>query len=238
MQNVELRTLIARRDILGAEYGLGRRFFFVIDRAHGNQRFGILFLWVFDDLINRAVFNHIPHFQDHDIIAYLCDDSEVVSDVERSYASVADRFFDRGQHINLRCDVQSRRRFVKHHQIRFWAKREGCHTALQLSAGHLVRIARTDVVGIGQAQLVKEQTRFGFGICAAELALAYRGFNHLIHDLFGRVKTCRRRLGHIGDFRAAKFAQIANAALQDIAPIYPNFAACQFNTATPIAKCG
>ena len=66
--------------------------------------------------------------------------------------------------------------------------------------------------------------------------MADGGLNHLIHNFFGRIETCSGGLRHIGDFRAAQFAQIRDTALQDVASVDPNFTAREFHAATPIAK--
>jgi hypothetical protein len=98
-----------------------------------------------------------------------------------------------------------------------------------------MRIAAADVVWIGQAEFGEQGTCAAFGVAAAEFALADGGFDHLVHDAFGGVEAGGGRLRHIGDFGAAQVAQIADAALQDVAPVDPDFAACDLDAAATVA---
>ena len=195
---------------------------------------GVFFLRVVDDLVNGAVFNHLALLQDHDMVRNLCNHRKVVGDIEGRNTGVADGVLDRGQHVDLRGHIQCRCRFVKHHQIRFRAEREGRHAALQLPAGNLMRKAVADVFRIGQAELFKQFDGTRFGVLFGKLALEHGGFDHLLHNLFRRVEGCRGGLRHIGHLGPAQPAHIAQASLEHVAAIHPNLAARQFHTATPV----
>ena len=68
------------------------------------------------------------------MVGHLRHDREVMRDIKRRHAGIADGFLDRGQNLDLGCHIQRRGRLVEDHQIGFRAQRQCRHRALQLPA--------------------------------------------------------------------------------------------------------
>ena len=173
--------------------------------------------------------------QHHDLVRHLGDDGEVVGDVERGDAGIADGVLDGGQHVDLRGHVERRRRLVEDDQVGLRAQRHGGHDALQLAAGNLVREALADMFRIGQAELLEQRDGALFRFRAAALAVQQRRLDDLVHQPVGGIEGRRSRLRDVADFLAAQLAEALLAALQDIAAVEDDLAAGDPDAAAAIA---
>ena len=205
----------------------------MVDRTYRNQRLGIFIGRVVDDLVRGAVFDHEATAQHHDVIGHLGHHGQIMRDVERGHTGIDDRLFDRSQHFDLRRHVQRGRGFVKDHEVGFRAQCHRCHHALQLAARNLVRIAVADGVGVRQAQTVKQADRARLGLGPAHDAVVQGGFDHLLHQLFGRVEGGGGGLRNVGHFAPAQGPQARGSFFQDVTAIDQQLASGQaYATAT------
>ena len=244
LQHVERGAAIAGGDVFDPQHRVGGGLLFLmLDGADRDQRPGIVLTRRLDDLARVAVFHLLAVPEHHDVIRDLCHDGKVMGDVKRGHPGILDRLLDRGQHVDLRCHVQRGRGFVEDYQIGFRAKRHRRHRALQLPAGNLVGIALAETLRIRQAKLAKEHDGALFRLCPAGQAMQERRFDHLLHQLLGRVEGCRGGLGDIGHLMPAQAAQPPGADLEDIAAIDHDLAPGDAHATAPIghgrqADCG
>ena len=91
------------------------------------------------DLLGRPLLDHQPVLHDHDPVADLGRDAQVVGDEQHgeieAFADIVQEF----EHLGLDRDVECRDRFVGDQHLRFHGKRAGNADALALAAGELVR---------------------------------------------------------------------------------------------------
>ena len=73
-------------------------------------------------------------------------------DVDRRRIELLNDIADRGQHLDLRRHVQRGRWFVEDNQVGAAGHRHRRHRPLQLTARNLMRIAKADLLRVGQAQ--------------------------------------------------------------------------------------
>ena len=99
------------------------------------------------DVAGRPHLHHLAVPQHHDAVGDLRDHGEVVRDVDRRGPELPDEVLDRGQHLDLRRDVEGGRRLVEDDEVRIARDRHRGHGALDLAAGDLVGIAQADVLG-------------------------------------------------------------------------------------------
>ena len=135
-----------------------------------------------DDLLHRAVFDHLAVAQHHDVVGDLRDDGEVVGDVERRGAGLVDGALDRREHVDLGGHVERGRRLVEDDEVGLRAERHRRHRALQLAARDLVRIAVAERVRDGKAEHAEELARAQLRVAARHQAMFDRGLHHLVAD--------------------------------------------------------
>ena len=121
----------------------------------GEQALGVLVFGCADDLLGGAQLTHRAIAQYQDMVGHLCHHGQIMADVDGGGVAFADGMSKGAQHFDLGCHVQRRRWFIQDDQIRVGDQSHRRHQALQLPAGDLVRIARTNVFRIGQAQGVE-----------------------------------------------------------------------------------
>ena len=206
----------------------------MLDLVHGNQRVGVFLARFLDDLAGLAPFDQLAVAQHHDLVGHLGDDGEVVGDVERGDAGIADRVLDRGQHVDLRRHVERGGRLVEDDQVRLRAQRHGRHDALELAAGDLVRVAAPDRLWIGQAELAEQFDGAPLGLLAGRGAVPQRRLDDLVHQAVRRVEGGSRRLRDIADLAAAQLAQPRHAALEDVAAVEDDLATGDLHAAAAI----
>jgi hypothetical protein len=102
-----------------------------------------------------------------------------VGDVDGGGVEALDDVAHGGQHFHLGGHVQRRRRLVEDDQVGPGRHGHGGHGALQLTTGHLVRIALADMVGVGQLQRGEQLTgvRLG-GVLGREAMIATVASTH------------------------------------------------------------
>jgi hypothetical protein len=119
-----------------------------------------------DDLARVAPFDHLAVAQHHDLVGDLRDDGEIVRDVERCNAGRGDRLLDRGEHVDLGRHVERGRRLVEDDEVGLRAQRHCRHHTLELPPGDLMRVAFSDILGVGKRQLAEQFDRARFGLAA------------------------------------------------------------------------
>ena len=128
-------------------------------------------------------------------------------DVDRRCTFFADHLLEGLQNLYLGRDIKCRRGLVQDQEVWLAAQRHRGHQSLQLAARDLVRIAIPDPVGVRQLKSAEELQRPSAGFVARGLTIKNRRFDHLLHDLQGRVEVSRSALGQIGNLSAAHLAQ-------------------------------
>ena len=91
-----------------------------------------------------------PPSQNHDAVGDLGNDGEIVRDVDAGDAALLHHGLEGAQHLDLGRDVERGRRLVEDDELRIADQRHGGGKALQLAAGHLMRIAAADRLGVRQ----------------------------------------------------------------------------------------
>ena len=123
----------------GGDGGVDER---VARDAFAHQAARIFLLRLLQDLPGIAEFDHFAASQHHDAVGDLGDDGEVVGDVERRGAVLADELAERGEAFDLGRHVKRGGRLVEDENVGLGDHRHRRHHALELSAGNLMRIAR------------------------------------------------------------------------------------------------
>ena len=119
----------------------------LVDESCGIGRGGRL-----QHLLRRADFDHLAVAKHHDAMRDLRHDREIMGDVETGGAEFADEIAQEREHLDLRRHVERGGRLVEHDHVGAATHRHGRHRALQLAAGHLVRIAVPEGIGVRQVQ--------------------------------------------------------------------------------------
>ena len=98
-----------------------------------------------------------PSFSTSDAIGNLGNDGKVMADIDRGRAALLQSRLDRLEHFHLRGHVERGGRFVEQDQFRLGNQRHRRHHPLQLAAGDLVGIARSDGFWRWQSQRVEQR---------------------------------------------------------------------------------
>ncbi len=163
------------------------------------------------DLARIAELDHFPASQHHDAVGDLGDDGEIVGDVEGRCAVLADELPERGEAFDLGRHVERGGRLVEDENVRLGDHRHRRHHALKLSAGNLVRIARTDGLRARQIELLEQADRFRARLRRRQHAMPDRRLADLLHQGMRRIERGRRALGDVGDLRSAQLAPFVRA---------------------------
>ena len=184
--------------------------------AFAHQAARIFLLRLLQDLSRIAEFDHLAAFQHHDPIGDLGDDGEVVGDVERRRAMLADELAEGGEAFDLGRHVERRGRLVEDQNIGLGDHRHRRHHALKLSAGHLMRVARADRLRARQIELFEQADRFRARLCRRQYAMPHRSLADLLHQRMRGIERGRRALGDIGDLRSTQRAPLIQADGADV----------------------
>ena len=206
--------------------------------AFAHQAAGIFLFRLLQDLPRLAELDHLAALEHHDPIGDLGDDGEVVGDVERGRAMLADEFAEGGQTLDLCGHVECGRRFVEDQDVGLRHHRHRRHDALQLSAGHLVGIARADGVRIGKIELPEQLDRPGARLGAGQHAMADRRLADLLHQRVGGVERGGGALCDISDFRPAQRTSLVHADRPDVRVAEDDVAADDVAVAARVAHRG
>jgi hypothetical protein len=139
-------------------------------------------------LAGVVLFNQLPIAQHHDAVSQLGDHGQVMSDIDGGRIEPAGDFLDGGQHLNLGGHVQGRGGLVENDDIGLAAHGHGHHGPLQLSAGHLMGKAITDVFRIGQQQLRISGDGIFFSLGDAHHTVLHGSFGILPDEAMGRIE--------------------------------------------------
>ena len=206
--------------------------------ALGHQAAGIFLFRLLQDLPRIAELDHLAAPEHHDPVGDLGDDREVVGDVERRRAVLADELAEGGEAFDLRRHVERGRRLVEDQDVGLGDHRHRRHHALQLAAGHLVGIARADRLGIGQIELSEQPDRRGARLGRDQHAMADRRLADLLHQRMRGIERGRRALRDIGDLRPAQRAPLVRADRADVRVAEDDVAADDMAVAARIAHRG
>ncbi len=208
-QRVLNRQAVGRRPGPGVEPGMpvsARAWRQVRDRVE--QRAGVGVRGLAEHRVPRAELDDLPRVHDGDPVGDVGDDGQVVGDVERRDLVAAAQLAHGLQHHALGGDVQAGGRLVQHQHLRARQERHRQRDALHLAAGELVRVARQELVVVGQADLAQA----GAGALEALLGRADVVQLQQLHDLPAdpdrRVERGARVLRHVGDLHAADLADL------------------------------
>ena len=185
-----------------------------------------------------AEFDHLAAPEHHDAIGDLRDDREVVGDIQRGGAVLADQFAERRQAFDLRRHVQRGRRLVEHDDIGPRDHRHRRHRALQLPAGDLVRIAIADGHRIGQIELLEQAYRLGARLGRLQHPMPDRGLADLVHQRHRRIEGSRGALGDVGDARPPELTALVRAHLANVLAVQHDLAADDETVAASVAHRG
>ena len=129
-------------------------------------------------------------------------------------------------------------RLVEYQQVRPAAQRHRRHQALELTAGHLVRVAPAEAIRIGQLQGGVKLLRPPVGRLLVEEAVQHRRLGDLLADGEGRVEGGGGALREVGDPPAAQHAPILGRHGEHVAPVEPHLAARELEPRLGVAEGG
>ena len=185
-----------------------------------------------------AEFDHFAASQHHDAVGDLGDDGEVVGDVERRCAMLADELTESGEAFDLSRHVKRGGRLIEDENVGLGDHRHRRHHALELSAGNLMRIARPDRLRARQIELLEQADRFRARLARRQYAMPHRSLADLLHQRMSGVERRRRALGDIGDLRAAQLAACVRADGADVRIAEDDVAADDMAVAPGVAHRG
>ena len=206
--------------------------------ALGHQAAGIFLPRLLQDLPRIAELDHLAAPQHHDPVGDLGDDGEVVGDVERRRAMLADELAEGGETFDLGRHVERGGRFVEDEDVGLGDHRHRRHHPLKLSAGNLMGIARADRLGARQIELLEQADRLGLRLRPRQHAVPDRRLADLLHQRMGGIERGRRALGDIGDLRSAQRAPLVEADGADVGVAEDDVAADDMAVAARIAHRG
>ena len=162
-----------------------------------------------EHLGNGAGLAQVAALQHDHPVRELCHQREVVRDVDRGRAVLAQHVADRAQHLDLRGHVERGGRLVEDHEVGIGDQRHRRHDPLQLAAGDLVRIAAADVLRIRQGHRTEQRDGALLERGAGREAAQPGALDHLVHQRVRRVESRRGALRHVGDPGAAHGLELA-----------------------------
>ncbi|MFO1061410.1 MAG: hypothetical protein U1E53_31130 [Dongiaceae bacterium] len=186
-------------------------------RLHRRQQgAGVVLLRRRDDLPGRTLLDDAPVAQHDDARRDLGDHREVVADIDRGGVLGAEGVLDCLQHVDLRGDVERRRRLVQHQQLRRAGHRHGGHDALLLAAARLQGVAQGERRRLRQPQQGEQLGDPAARAPAVGQAVQQQRLADLRPDGHGRVEGGRRALRDIGDVAAADAAPAAPVEAEQV----------------------
>ncbi len=188
---------------LGGDLGVDE---ILAGHAFAHQAAGIFLLRLLQDLARIAEFDHFAPSQHHDAVGDLGDDGEVVGDVECRRAMPPDEFAEGGEAFDLGRYVKGGGRLIEDENVGPGDHRHRRHHALKLSAGNLMRIARSDRLRARQIELLEQANRLCARLRWRQYAMPDRRLTDLLHQCMRWVERGRRALGDVGDLRSAQRA--------------------------------
>ena len=129
------------------------------------------------------------------------------------------------RHFDLRRHVERGGRLVEHHDVGLAAIAIAAIDPLQLTARHLVRIARADRLGLGSSSCA-EQARASCAPARGDITPWRTGISHTCsHQRHRRIERRRGALGDIGDARAAQLRRSSAVICRMSCPVEIDLAA-------------
>ena len=160
----------------GAEFGDG-----------GEEGFGVGMLWVADDLLGGADFDGVAFPHDHDAVADVFDDGEVVRDEKHGDAALALDVLEEVDDLGADGNVEGADGFVANEEARFDSEGAGDADALALAAAEFVGVT-VDVFG-KEADGFEEVADAGFAVVAiGGEAMDVEGFADDFADGHARIE--------------------------------------------------
>ncbi len=114
--------------------------------------------------------------------------AQIVGDEQHAEIELVFDIRQQLQHLRLHGDVERRHRLIRHQDFRLQCKRTGDADPLPLTAGELVRIARS-----GCCAQAHKLEQFGDARlrCGAADAMDYRAFGNDVADTLARIERTR-----------------------------------------------
>ena len=131
----------------------------------------------------------------------------------------------RGQHLDLRGDVDGGGRLVEHQHVRPARHRHHREQALELPAADLVRVLSPDAVRLGKAHALGEVRHLRLRLVAGHRGVDRRALGDLVAEGVGDVERGRGRLGDVGDAPAAHAALLLEREVEHRGPVEQDLAA-------------
>ena len=184
--------------------------------AHCHQARRVVLRGCLQHAVHRALFHFFAVAQHLDAVRHLGHHRQVVGDVQRGRAVLADQRLEQDQNLDLRCHVERRSGLVQHQDVGAAGHRHRGHRALQLSAGCLVRVTRAKGLRLGQVERLEQVAGPGFGLFAFHQTVYQWRFTHLVHDGMRGVERGRRGLRYVGDAAATHRTATGGIELADV----------------------
>ena len=195
-------------------------------RAHRRHELpGVLVLRRMEDLVGVPLLHDLAAVEHDDAIRHLRDHRQIVGHVERGGAGVPDHVLERGQHLDLRGDVDRGGGLVEHQQVRTARHRHHREQALELSPAHLVRVLAADAFRLREPHPAGQIDHPDLGLVLRHRAVDQRALRDLGAEGVGDVERGGGRLRDVGDAPAAHGALLVEREGEHRAPVERHLAA-------------
>ena len=156
-----------------------------------------------EDLADRTVLDRLAGVHDHDVIAHLGHDAQIVGDEDQPDAGVVLEIFQQIEILRLNRDIEAGGRLIGDDHLRAGRQSNGPRDALPHTPGHLVGILPHTHLRRGDTHRGEQLTDPRLERCAAQMAVVVGGFSNLVLDGEERVQRRHWILQDHGDLVAA-----------------------------------
>ena len=191
-----------------------------VERGDGAQQaLGVLVLGVVEDLLGGAALAVGAGVHDHDLIAHLGDDAQVVGDHDDGHAQLLLERLHELEDLGLDGDVERRGGLVGDQDIGLARERHGDHDALAHAAGVLVRVLLHALLGVVDADEAQHLDRTVPCLPLVAVGVERDGLDELVPDGVGGVQRGHRVLEDDRDLVAAHIAHDLLARTHELLPV-------------------
>ena len=178
-----------------------------VERGDGAQKaLGVLVLGVVEDLVGGAALAVRASVHDHDLVAHLGDDAQVVGDHDDGHAELLLELLHELEDLGLDGDVEGRGGLVGDQDVGLAGERHGDHDALAHAAGVLVRILLHALLGVVDAHEAQHLDGAVPRLPLVAVGVERDGLDELMPDGIGGVQRGHRILEDDRDLVAAHIA--------------------------------
>ena len=161
---------------------------------------------VVEDLLGRATLAVAAGVHDHDLVAHLRHDAQVVGDHDDGHAHLLLELLHELEDLGLDGHVKGRGGLVGNQDVRLAGKRHGDHDALAHAAGMLVRVLLHALLGLVDAHEAQHLDRAVPRLLLVAVGVQGDGLDELVADGVGGVQRGHRVLEDDADLVAAHVA--------------------------------